>query len=306
MNKLKQLKMAKDIIIGCILLLTTSLVAQARDAKQSKTVNQNSNLHDSSERDKTVTQPTASVSKAAIIHDTHTSKPTIKPPEVRRINRQAQLPSIINAYNYLYSRQNWNNDNHKPPSPFGTTNFNEFALQGNLYYLKPNTDRLPDFSTMTPAGTIYIPKLDIPKRTFTTGFPGVDKRFEWFGIRYIGGFKIEQGGQYKFRLVSDDGAKLWINNKLIINNDGVHSPASKSATVDLSAGQHLIQVDYFQGPRIWIALQLYVTEPGGREKIFNPDFSSNKAVIGVITGGADGNSTHKFSLKFIRPAQAKP
>jgi PA14 domain len=314
MKNIYHKKITHDIfIIGFIILLTTPIIAQDRYSnvkknKKSETVNKSTNLQGSDKRNRDATPPIEAATKAKIITDSRASKPTIKPAEMPKLNNpNHQLPSVVNAYNYLYSHQNWNTASKTTtPSPFGTTNFDEFALKGNLYYLQPNTDRLPDFSAMTALGTIYIAKLDIPKRTFTTGFPGVDKRFEWFGIRYIGAFNLQQGGQYKFRLASDDGSKLWINNKLIINNDGVHSPSSKSGTVDLSAGQHLIQVDYFQGPRVWIALQLYVTEPNGREQIFSPEFSSNKAVIGEIMGGKDGDSTQKFILKFIRPDQTQP
>ncbi|MCF6176201.1 MAG: PA14 domain-containing protein [Victivallaceae bacterium] len=307
-------KITHDIfIIGFIILLTTPIGAQDRysDAKKSKsneTVNQNTNLQGSDKRDRDATPPIEVATKAKIITDSRASKPTIKPAAMPKLNNpKLKLPSVVNAYNYLYSHQNWNTASKTTtPSPFGTTNFDEFALKGNLYYLQPNTDRLPDFSAMTAIGTIYIPKLDIPKRAFTTGFPGVDKRFEWFGIRYIGAFKLQQGGQYKFRLASDDGSKLWINNKLIINNDGVHSPSSKSGTVDLSAGQHLIQVDYFQGPRVWIALQLYVTEPNGREQIFSPELISNKTIKAEVTDSDKTKHSTKFTLKFVRPNQTQP
>ena len=159
---------------------------------------------------------------------------------------------------------------------FGNVDFNEFSLKGNIYYLPANTSRLPDFGIMSPVGSIYTKELNISNRSFTTGFPGVTKRFEWFGIRYTGGFKVQQEGQYKFRLVSDDGSKLWIDNKLVVNNDGVHAHNSKSGAIVLTSGQHRIQVDYFQGPRTMLGLQLYVTEPGGSEKIFSPEFLSNQ------------------------------
>ena len=288
-------------IIGFMVLTSLPLTAKNKpDDVKKQQVTHNSNVKQHSEK------PT----KAAIPHAKieQSSKSTIKPPELpKQNNSNQQLPSVVNIYDFLYSHQTWQTDNSKTPtSPFGTTNFNEFALKGNLYYLTPKTNRLPDFSTMTAIGTIYIPKLDIPKRTFTTGFPGVDKRFEWFGIRYIGGFKIQQDGQYRFRLVSDDGSKLWIDNKLIIDNDGIHPPQSKSATVNLNSGHHLIQVNYFQGPRKWIALQLYVTEPNGIEKIFSPELISNQTVKGEVTDSDKTKRTAKLTLKFVRQNQTQP
>ncbi len=232
--------------------------------------------------------------------------PTIKSSKLRTQNSAEQQPlSVVNIYNYLYSQPKGQINNSKS-SPFGNINFKELAFKGNLYYLKPQTERLPDFASITPAGTIYIDKLNIAKRRFTTGFPGVNNRFEWFGIRYIAGFKIKSEGKYKFRLLSDDGAKLWIDNKLVIDNDGIHPPATKSGTINLSPGKHLIQVDYFQGPRAFIALQLYITEPAGREQIFAPEFLSNQTIREVILHNKNENENQppKFILKFINPSSS--
>ncbi len=57
------------------------------------------------------------------------------------------------------------------------------------------------------------------------GFPGIDNRFEWFAIDYTGNFWIARGGKYKFALNSDDGSKLYIDDTLVIDNDGQHPDA---------------------------------------------------------------------------------
>ena len=79
------------------------------------------------------------------------------------------------------------------------------------------------------------------------------------------GFWIERPGKYKFGLLSDDGSKLYIDNKTVIDNDGVHPPKTVTATVKLSGGIHSIRVSYFQGPRTELALILGVAEEGARE-----------------------------------------
>ncbi len=196
-------------------------------------------------------------------------------------------PAFVNAFFYLYSRQRLSIDDgdglpvvqltdNITNSPFGTPIDNEFAFKGNVYYLPPETSKLPDFSKLTAVGTVYITCLNIAKRVFTSGFPGIDSRFEWFGIRYEASFKISRPGNYKFRLISDDGSKLWLDRQLIIDNDGVHGSHSKSASVMLHKGKHQIRVDYFQGPRYWIELRLLITKPGGSEQLFLPDFLSNR------------------------------
>ena len=150
---------------------------------------------------------------------------------------------------------------------FGGVTYTEGALKGNVYHLPLNTRALPDFSTLRPVGSIYARELNIPTQDFMQGFPGVTDRFEWFGVQYTGQFEVEQDGIYVFRLNSDDGSRLYINNLLLINNDGVHPAQSKSGSIPLKRGPNQIRVDYFQGPRAKIALQLYITPPGGSEQI---------------------------------------
>lgn len=152
---------------------------------------------------------------------------------------------------------------------FGHSTYIPGALQGSIYFLPSGTSRLPDFSLMEPVGVIYATQLDVPPQSFDKGFPGITDRFEWFGIRYEGSFEVVAQGSYEFRIVSDDGSRVYIDDKLIIDNDGQHPPRSRSAAIDLTRGQHAIRVDYYQGPRVTVALQLFIKPPGGTEEVFN-------------------------------------
>jgi outer membrane protein OmpA-like peptidoglycan-associated protein len=139
---------------------------------------------------------------------------------------------------------------------FGTAGEVPFALHGRVYYIPENTETLPDFSRLRPVGTISATKLDIQPQSFTAGFPGVTDRFEWFAIDYRGRISLPEAGTYTFRLTSDDGAKLFIDGREVIDNDGIHGPGSIDGEVELAAGIHEIRVPYFQGPREEIALVL--------------------------------------------------
>ena len=50
---------------------------------------------------------------------------------------------------------------------------------------------------------------------------------------------------YAFRLISDDGARLWIDDHLVIDHDGLHGPEPKDGTVDLTAGTHKLRISHF-------------------------------------------------------------
>jgi hypothetical protein len=152
---------------------------------------------------------------------------------------------------------------------FGTTVVIPSGLEGAVYHLKHNTTQLPDFRKLKRAGTIYTTSLNIPAQDFQQGFPGVTKRFEWFAIDYTGRFWIENPGLYRFVLTSDDGAKLYIDDAIIIDNDGQHAPIDRAGEADLTKGIHRIRVSYFQGPRFQVALILRVAPPNEDLRIFS-------------------------------------
>jgi len=159
----------------------------------------------------------------------------------------------------------------EPVAKFGTTVVIPSGLRGVVYHVRHNTTRLPDFHKLKPVGTIYTASLNVPPQDFRQGFPGVTKRFEWFAIEYTGRFWIDRPGTYTFVLTSDDGARLYIDDQLIVDNDGEHPPQDGTGYVDLDGGIHRIRVPYFQGPRFLVALVLQVAPPGEQFRVFSTD-----------------------------------
>jgi len=154
---------------------------------------------------------------------------------------------------------------------FGTTVLKPGGLTGLVYALAPDTPRLPVFDRMRPISKIYTTSLNIPWQAFTLGFPGVPERFEWFAIDYTGNIWISKAGRYRFTLESDDGSALFIDNHLVIDNDGIHPVALKKGSVHLKPGKHAIRIAYFQGPRQYLALTLRVAGPNESLRIFDTD-----------------------------------
>src|SRR5436305_2891676 len=105
----------------------------------------------------------------------------------------------------------------KPMVTFGTTVFSSTGFRGDIYFLKPGTAKLPRFERGKPVGSVYTNVLQVPARDFREGFPGVTDRIEWFVIEYNGRFWVQQPGDYRFSLMSDDGSGLYLDAKLVIN-----------------------------------------------------------------------------------------
>ena len=159
----------------------------------------------------------------------------------------------------------------EPTPVFGTTVVIPSGLRGLVYHIHHVT-KLPNFEKLKPAGRpIYTSSLNVPAQDFRQGFPGVTKRVEWFAIDYTGKFWIAQPGAYKFNMMSDDGAILYIDDQVIIDNDGIHAPRWIAGTVDLAGGLHRIRVSYFQGPKWAIGLILKVAGPKQALRVFSTD-----------------------------------
>lgn len=147
------------------------------------------------------------------------------------------------------------------------------GLLGEVFALEYGTRYLPKFDEIStpPIGRIFAATIDVPNRSYRYGYPGLDGLVEWFAIRFAGSLRIDTAGEYRFRLNSDDGSKLYIDGILIINNDGTHWNLERySEGILLEAGDHEIVIEYFQGPRYDIALQLLWALPQSEVYVLVP------------------------------------
>jgi hypothetical protein len=180
----------------------------------------------------------------------------------------ALLPALAAAQTYKFSTT----VKGEPLYTFGTTVAANSGFRGQIYFLEPESSKLPNLSRLTPVGTIYTPYLCVPPRSFDEGFPGITGRFEWFAIDYAGRFWVSEPGAYRFALASDDGSILYIDGKRVIKNDEQHAPLEKEGRITLKRGAHSIRVAYFQGPRFQVALVLRVAGPNDADfRIFHTD-----------------------------------
>jgi hypothetical protein len=131
------------------------------------------------------------------------------------------------------------------------------GLSGNVYQLPANTPKLPDFDKLSPVAQVLVNNVDIPERSFSAGFPGVKDLVEWFGIRFRGQLVVKEDTTCDFKVTSDDGAILYLDGAKVVDNDGTHYTASKTGSKALTKGHHDFKLDYFQGPRYHITLQLF-------------------------------------------------
>ncbi|MES2810512.1 MAG: family 20 glycosylhydrolase [Bacteroidota bacterium] len=95
-----------------------------------------------------------------------------------------------------------------------------------------------------------------------------------FGIIYTGYIKVDADGIYGFSTASDDGSALYVDDTLVVDNDGKHPVSGKASGIALQKGYHRFSVKYFNVGSAG-SLRVYITIPGkptselGAELLFN-------------------------------------
>ncbi len=149
---------------------------------------------------------------------------------------------------------------------FGTNVQYSDSLKGMVYLLPPGTTSMPNYDALRPQLALWTRTFEVEPQNFAgLGAPGATPRATDFGIRYEGFVTARQAGTFQFTMANEDGAKLYIDNRLVIDNDGVHPVTFKTVNIDLTAAVHLLRVDYFKaGTNREVCLELWVHSPGMR------------------------------------------
>lgn len=97
-------------------------------------------------------------------------------------------------------------------------------------------ERLPDWSALAPVQETVSEQVRIPG-----GVP-----LEDVGLVLRGWITVPAAGVYRFWLSSDDGSRLWLDERLVIDHDGLHGATAAWGEAPLAAGRHALVVEYFQ------------------------------------------------------------
>ena len=106
-------------------------------------------------------------------------------------------------------------------------------------------------------------------------FPYPDKKLSInFGLKYNGYIHIPQEAIYTFSVASNDGARLYVADKLIVDNDGNHGVTIIDGEIALEKGYHKIELLYFQsGGRK--SLEVFMKSEGEEKTEINANILSH-------------------------------
>lgn len=115
--------------------------------------------------------------------------------------------------------------------------------------------------------------------------PDDDVPADGFSVRWTGWLKPPRPGPYKFALIGDDGIRLWVSEKLLIDLWGNHLPERQEATIVLTRDPVGIRVEHYDDIISSLA-SLRWTPPGNSheepvpaEVLFQDQESAKKAVV---------------------------
>jgi len=74
----------------------------------------------------------------------------------------------------------------------------------------------------------------------------VIRREENFSVVFDGFLRIDCPGLYTFYTRSDDGSRLWIDGRLVVDNDGLHGAREAQGKIELAPGRHALRVGFLE------------------------------------------------------------
>jgi hypothetical protein len=138
-------------------------------------------------------------------------------------------------------------------------------LAGGVWAAPPVVAAPDDIPPQEPGVTLRVFDTQVPLSRLCTLKPGQtpnhDKLMptvDWSTTDDFGGFAdnfsaqasgylvVPEDGTYTFRLTSDDGSRLTIDDRAVIDHDGLHGAEPKDGSAELTAGSHPFRVDYFE------------------------------------------------------------
>ncbi|HET9446412.1 MAG TPA: PA14 domain-containing protein, partial [Steroidobacteraceae bacterium] len=104
------------------------------------------------------------------------------------------------------------------------------------------------FNNKTLSGTPALTRTEVVNFDWGSNSPGAGVSRDNFSVSWTGQVMTTVAGGYRFRTVTDDGVRLWVNGVQVINNWTLHAATTKTSnTINLAANtRYTIRMEYFE------------------------------------------------------------
>ena len=102
------------------------------------------------------------------------------------------------------------------------------------------------FDNMSLSGTAKFIR-DDPDIDFDWGVGSPDTTIpvDHFSVRWTRTVQVN-AGRWRFAMTTDDGVRVWVDNTLLIDKWIDQPPTTNAAETDLTQGQHLLKIEYYE------------------------------------------------------------
>lgn len=127
------------------------------------------------------------------------------------------------------------------------------------YYDIAPTGTMPGFGALTPFATGIAPSIEFP---LSDGNAAGSPRTDNVAAVFTGWIRIPADGLFTFETISDEGSLLYVADRLVVDNDGLHEYRADRGSIALEQGDHRVRLEYFEASGA-AGLSLRMYGPGG-------------------------------------------
>jgi glucose/arabinose dehydrogenase len=131
----------------------------------------------------------------------------------------------------------------------------QILVTSDVNFVPPNTHpgacavgqyKAEYFNNMTFTGTPVLSRCEATiNNNWGAASPAAGVNADHFSVRWTGVFNFT-GGTYQFTATTDDGMRVFVDNKSVINAFVDQGPTTYRSTTSLTSGQHEVKVEYYE------------------------------------------------------------
>lgn len=155
------------------------------------------------------------------------------------------------------------------------------GIQVDYFYPAPDNVAAETLAAIKPTDSGIVPQIvmNVPQR----------KQADDFALRFSGNVIVPTAGKYTFFVASDDGSRIYLDDKLLVDNDRLQGMTERSGTVELTAGPHKLMVTYFDNGG-GDGLSVAWSGPGIQKQAIAAD---------RLTSGGGGETLHDLAIQAV-------
>jgi len=180
---------------------------------------------------------TTQIPNSVIRYTTNGDEPTATSPAAMK-TLLLKGSTTLKAKSFVYNKPvtETSSASFQKVTPLPAMNVSSRSQEVNYSVYEGDWSKIPEFDSLKPTSSGIIKDFDI----------GSKQGSDHYGFVFDGLIKIPTDGVYNFYIASDDGSQLFIDNKILVDNDGVHGIMEKGNEVPLAKGFHAIKVLFFE------------------------------------------------------------